>query len=332
MKTGERAGIPASFALNDQVFAGRSLCVVGNINRDIKVASLPPSDPLFRDGETSVDSIVETIGGGGANSACAAASLGASVVFLGKVGADDLGRRLQKTLRQHGIEPHLTRDPVQPSGTSVALNFDNGQRHFVSCLPANRSMRKDDLDLAALGGCQHLLRADVWFSESMLFGGNRELLEAARKKGLTTSLDLNWDPHWNLGEAKVIHTRKQAVRSVLPWVDLAHGNARELMEFSDATDLPQALQRIVEWGAKEIVVHLGEQGAGYYQEGSWQVEPPAPITQRRHATGTGDVLSVCMMLLHGHPQLSIADRLRLSNHVVSQFIEGRREMIPPLAD
>lgn len=322
----------ASTGLGDEVFAGRSLCVVGNLNRDIKVASLPPSEQLFRDGETSVETIVETIGGGGANSACAAAALGARVAFLGKVGADDLGRRLERTLQRHGIEPHLARDSTQASGTSVALGFANGHRHFVSHLPANRSVRIDDLALAAMRGCQHLLRADVWFSEAMLFGGNRELFEAARKMGLTISLDLNWDPHWSRGESQVIKARKEAVRSVLPWVDLAHGNVRELMEFADAPDLSKALQHIVGWGAKEIVVHLGEQGAGYYQEGSWQIVPPAPIRQQKQTTGTGDVLSVCMMLLHGHRQISIPDRLRFANRIVAQFIEGQREMIPALAD
>ena len=74
--------------LDESAFRGSSLCVVGNINRDVKTAPFAPSESLFRDGETSVNSVIETIGGGGANSAFAAASLGARVTFLGKVGAD----------------------------------------------------------------------------------------------------------------------------------------------------------------------------------------------------------------------------------------------------
>jgi sugar/nucleoside kinase (ribokinase family) len=318
--------------LSERIFEGSSLGVVGNINRDVKIAPIPPDDRLFRDGETSVSSIVETIGGGGANSAFAAASLGARVAFLGKVGADELGRRLERTLKQHGIAAHVTRDKAQASGTSVALSFDNGHRHFISCLPANRALSFADLDLNVLTGCAHLLRADVWFSEPMLFEGNKALFETARKMGLPISIDLNWDPHWNSGAAETIRARKQAVRAVLPWVDIAHGNARELMEFADAQDLETALQRVVQWGAEAIVVHLGGRGAGCYQQGSWVVEPPAPITRPMHATGTGDVLSVCMMLLHGHRDVTMVDRLRLANAIVAQFIDGEREMIPPLAD
>ena len=53
--------------------------------------------------------------------------------------------------------------------------------------------------LAALDGCTHLLRADVWFSEAMLEGGNLRLFTEARRRGIATSLDLNFDPYWSTG-------------------------------------------------------------------------------------------------------------------------------------
>jgi sugar/nucleoside kinase (ribokinase family) len=318
--------------LDESLFHGSRLCVVGNINRDVKIAPTPPGEHLFRDGETPVDFVAETIGGGGANSAFAAASLGARVAFLGKVGADGLGARLEHTLQRHGLTSHLVHDPAHESGSSIALAFENGCRHFLSSLPASRALAFADLDLAALIGAEHLLRADIWFSESMLFGGNAALFQHARQAGLAVSLDLNWDPHWGRAGAEEIRARKQAVRDALPWVDLAHGNVRELTEFADAADLDTALRRLVEWGVKAVVVHLGNRGAGYYEDGHLIVEPPVPAKARIHAAGTGDVLSVSMMLLHRHPELSIPERLRLANTIVSQFIEGSRDFIPQLAD
>jgi sugar/nucleoside kinase (ribokinase family) len=317
---------------SEAIFAGTSLCVVGNINRDVKTAPLPAGDYLFRDGETSVSSIMETIGGGGANSAFAAAALGARVAFLGKVGADGLGDRLERTLTQHGIAAHLAKDAQHPSGTSIALNFDNGQRHFVSCLPANESLTLSDINLEAPHGHQHLLRADVWFSEEMLFEGNKSLFEAAHSAGLAVSLDLNWDPQWGRANTSKIRQRKEAVQKVLPLVNLTHGNERELMEFAEALDLETALKKIVGWGAGAIVVHLGSRGAGYYTHGEWLVEPPAPVSARVHTTGTGDVLSVCMMLLSQQAVLSIQEQLRVANGIVARFMEGRLSLIPALAD
>src|SRR5262245_26658143 len=191
---------------NESWFGRTALCVVGNINRDLKTAPFRPGENLFRDGETSVAAITETVGGGGANSALAAAALGARVTFLGKVGTDALGDRLERTLKQSCVASRLVRDTRNPSGTSIALSFENGHRHFVSCLPASRTLCGSDLSLEALDGHDHLLRADVWFSDAMLMEGNRPLLEAARQKGLTVSLDLNWDPAWGTASPAIIRT------------------------------------------------------------------------------------------------------------------------------
>ncbi len=318
--------------LDESAFKQGSLCVVGNINRDVKAAPLKPGKVLFHDGETPVAFVTETSGGGGANSALTAASLGARVAFLGKVGDDGLGGRLERTLTRHGVSSYLAKDKAHPSGTSIALSFDNGHRHFISCLPASRALTFADLELKAMTAHQHLLRADIWFSESMLREGNGQLFRAARQAGLDVSIDLNWDPHWGHAPVSEIQARKQCVRAVLPSVNLVHGNVRELTELADAPDLDTALRRLVEWGAEAVVVHLGEEGAGYYHEGTLVKEPPAPAHSQVNTTGTGDVLSVCMMLLHRCKQASIPERLRLANLVVAQFMNGKRHFIPPLAD
>lgn len=313
-------------------FTDSSLCVVGNINRDIKTTPLDTGGHLFTDGESPVAAIAETIGGGGANSAFTAAALGARTTFLGKTGADGLGERLVRTLKQHGITDCLARDPGHPSGTSIALNYTSGHRHFLSSLPASRALAFADLNLAALPGHNHLLRADVWFSDEMLFGGNERLFRAARDAGLAVSVDLNWDPHWGHASAAEIEARKQALRASLPWVNLAHGNTRELMEFTGAPDLDQALGRLTACGVEAVVVHLGERGAGYYRQGALIVEPPAPGARVVTTTGTGDVLSVCMILLHGCVEMPVPERLCVANAVVAQFMAGERQFIPTLAD
>ena len=99
------------------------LCVVGNLNRDVKIAAIEPDAHLFADGETSTAGVRETVGGGGANSALAAASLGARrVTFVGKVGADAWGDRLAATLEARGVRTgSLVRDaPPRPARRSTS--------------------------------------------------------------------------------------------------------------------------------------------------------------------------------------------------------------------
>ena len=306
------------------------MCVFGNINRDVRVLRVPGSPRVLEDGETTVAEVIETMGGGGANSACAAAALGAPVRFVGRIGNDELGARLEACLARQGVTPWLRRDPDVATGSTVALEWDRGARHFLSCLPNNMALGADDLDPAALDGCGHLLRADVWFSATMLADGNARLLAAARRKGLATSLDINFDPYWSGGDPRLIANRKEQLRAALPEVDLAHGNVRELCRFADSPELPVALERLTAWGVKAIVVHLGIEGAGYYEAGTWTVEPPDLAVAPRCSTGTGDVLSVCMMLLHSRADLAVRERLRLANRVVREYMEGRRRLIPEL--
>jgi len=314
----------------DITFSGPPICVVGNINRDVKVMGVPAAQGILRDGETAVSNIIETIGGGVANSACAAAALGANVRFVGVVGADALADRLREAMRNHGVETFLKRKTGCETGTTVALGFRDGQRHFLSCLPNNRSLTFNDLDLSTLDGCAHLLRADVWFSESMLEDGNRRLFAEARRRGMSTSLDINFDPCWRTGTAPEIAKRKQQLRQVLSLVDVAHGNVRELCEFTGAAELKEALQRLAEWGLKAVVVHMGVEGAGYFTNGELIIEPPDVANNPIQSTGTGDVLSMCMILLHRRDDLSTGQKLRFANRVVRQFMEGQRQLIASL--
>ncbi len=318
--------------LTEKAFKQGSLCIVGNINRDVKTTPLPVEEHLFQDGETSVDQVAETVGGGGANSAFTAAALGGAVTFLGRVGADGLGDRLARTLKRHRIVSQLARDRVNASGTSLALAFANGQRHFISCLPSCRALTFQDIDLQAMTVRQHLLRADIWFSEAMLQGGNLRLFQAAHQAGMDVSLDLNWDPHWGWASRREIKRRIQLVRTTLPWVNLVHGNVHELTKFAEAPDLESALHRLISWGVEAVIVHLGNKGAGYYSRNSFIIEPPASVKKTVNTTGTGDVLSTCMMLLHRHPNSSMQERLRLANRIVAQFMAGKRQFIPLLED
>lgn len=316
--------------LDESLLRDCRLCVVGNINRDIRTAPIPRGDYLFADGETSIAGVYETIGGGGANSAAIAAELGAEVSFAGCIGADDTGARLERALTQAGVRCHLRKLDGVATGTTVNLVFDSGPRHFLSCHPNNAALSFESIAPAVLAEADHLLRADVWFSEAMLFGGNEKLFAAAQQLGVPVSIDLNWDPLWGRASAEEVARRKDAVRQLLPMVALAHGNIRELCEFTGAGELPYAVGRLLEWGAEAVVVHMGAEGAGYFSRSEFAQEPAAAIRQQVTATGTGDVLSACMMLLHGHTEIPAGEKLKLANRIVASFMEGERRLIPAL--
>lgn len=316
--------------LDTSIFGSASICVVGSINRDVKTAPLRCGNHLFDDGENSVPWIAETVGGGGANSAATGAALGARVAFQGKVGKDRLGYRLEHALKRRGVATYLRKDPGCSTGTSINLVFDTGRRHFLSCLPNNESLSLADLNLDALSGYKQLYRADVWLAPLMLESGNQRLFERAKQAGMSVSLDLNWDPQWGVAPDQEIQRRKECVRKLLPMVSLVHGNVKELNQFADSSELNATLEKLEKWGANAVVIHMGKQGAGYYRQGKLVVEKPIEARTPANTTGSGDVLSMCMMLLSERPEIPVAKQLRLANTVVCEFMEGRRPFIPSL--
>jgi hypothetical protein len=55
-----------------------------------------------------------------------------------------------------------------------------------------------------------------------------------------------------------------------------------------------------------------------------------PVMRQVNSTGTGDALSVCMMLLDQDKDVPVIAKLGLANRIVAEFIEGKRKLIPSL--
>ena len=306
-----------------------TIAVVGNINLDIKTSRIAASPAVMADGETSIEKISQTAGGGGANTAVAAAIMGAAVHFCGCVGDDETGRRLVRHLGAYGVTPHVLTVPVR-TGLSIAMSWDNGHRHFISSLPntAMLDARAVDVEALARAGCTHLYRADIWFSEPMLFGGNVDLFKSCRRAGIETSIDVNWDPRWNGGlESADVRKRIEAVIEALPLVNYVHGNEREILFFSGRETINEAVGFLAERGVGAAIVHRGSRGSAAFAHDAWTEVPPAPVHRIVSDTGSGDVFTAAFLI---HGGMSLPDRLREAGLAAANHLQGTPSYIPSL--
>ena len=306
-----------------------AFAVVGNINLDLRTSPIAPSAALFSDGETSIGGIQETIGGGGANTAVAAAIMGGQAHFCGCLGDDELGRRLAGRMRDFGVITHLAVKPVA-TGRSIALCWNNHQRHFLSSLPNNARLAEQDVDVAALAaaGCRHLYRADIWFSEQMLSGGNEGLLRTARAAGIEASVDINWDPYWSQGrEAPAVVSRIESLRTALAHVTWVHGNERELLFFTGAREIRDAAQRLLDQGAGGVIIHRGARGSAALSGGVWTEIPALPVGRIVSETGSGDVFTAAFLCGVGRP---LPELLEECSRRAADHLQGTVVYLPPL--
>jgi ribokinase len=117
--------------------------VAGSVNMDLvaRVARQP------RAGETLMGSAYAALPGGkGANQAVAAAKLGASVVMLGKMGADGFGAELRAFLQANGVDVgHLTVTREAATGVAFVIVAESGENAIVVVAGANGMLAPSDV-------------------------------------------------------------------------------------------------------------------------------------------------------------------------------------------
>ena len=115
------------------------ITVVGSANVDFAVFC----KRLPRPGETVTDGVFERIPGGkGANQAVAAARLGASVRFIGRLGRDDLTLR---SLQSEGVDTSGVVREDGEGGIAFVLVDETGENMIVTAPGANRRLAPQDV-------------------------------------------------------------------------------------------------------------------------------------------------------------------------------------------
>jgi ribokinase len=117
------------------------ITVVGSANTDL----VARCERLPRPGETVTDATFERIPGGkGANQAVAAARMGASVRFVGRIGTDDL---VLRSLEREGVDVSgVVRDEGE-TGVALILVDASGENVIAVAPGANRRLAAADVEV-----------------------------------------------------------------------------------------------------------------------------------------------------------------------------------------
>lgn len=117
--------------------------IVGSANADLVV----PVDRRPGGGETVLGGDTEiSPGGKGANTAVAAARLGADVALLGAVGDDAYGTLLLDSLRESGVHTDLVRTTKRPTGIAYITVTPDGENSILVSPGANTALEPADVD------------------------------------------------------------------------------------------------------------------------------------------------------------------------------------------
>jgi len=256
--------------------SGPRVVVVGSSNTDMVVKA----ERIPRVGETiSGGQFVMAAGGKGANQAVAAARMGAEVTFVAKLGDDLFGQQAVANYQEEGIITDLIlRDPEHHTGVALIIVDAQGENLIAVAPGANHALRAKDLDRAA----ERIRSADVLMLQLEIpLETVRVAIDIAAESGVPVILDP--------APAAPLD------RSLLAKVDYLTPNESEAERLTgvavkDETSAQAAARKLLEAGAKHVIVTLGAQGALVATREQTVLVPSCRV-EAKDSTAAGDAFN-----------------------------------------
>ena len=222
-------------------------------------------------------------GGAPANVAVSAARNCLKVGFLGMVGNDDFGRRLQATLTENNITPLCNKltDEAVTTMAFVTL-YENGERSFTFTRKpgADLLIRPDDYNRDDAANCTIFNTGSFSLTNEPARSTYIEAVKNASKAGAIISFDINYrDAVWH-SEAACL----DIIKEIIPYVDLLKISDEELFFVGGEDNIETFMN---EYGITAVIETLGSKGSKYYYKGKSAVIESMKV-KAVDATGAGD--------------------------------------------
>ncbi|MCE7000994.1 ribokinase [Saccharothrix sp. S26] len=279
-----------------------TVLVLGSANADLVVAV--PRRPAG--GETVLGGDVDVLPGGkGANTAVAAARLGAEVAFVGAVGGDEYGELLRGSLTSSGVRTDFVRTSARPTGLAYITVTPDGENSIVVSPGANSDLGASDVDAVRWDGVSVLVCSLEVPVPTVVHA-----VRTAAARGVRPVLNLS----------PVVEVPAPTLASLDPLIVNEH----------EAASLAPSFDGLLALGPKSAVVTLGARGAAVVTPGG-VVEVGAPEVSVVDTTGAGDAFAGALAVgLAGGSSLVDAARFAARVAALSVTSAGAQPSYPTL--
>lgn len=222
--------------------------VVGELNVDLILTGIPSLPEMGK--EKIVKDMYFTMGSASAIFASNIAKLGMNVGFIGKIGKDDFGQFMLKSLKEKNVDTSsIIKDNTLKTGITVSLSFPHDYA-MVTYPGAMDYLTIDDINFDHINRAKHMFLSN-YFLQPGMYEGCYKLFKRTKEIGLTTSFDPGWDPaeKWD-----------KAILEVLEYVDIFLPNEQEALNITGSSDIDSALDTLSEI-VDIVVIKLGNRGA-----------------------------------------------------------------------
>lgn len=252
------------------------IAAIGELNVDIILNGIESEPEIGK--EKFAREMTVTLGSSTAIFAANAAALGSKVCFAGLVGKDSFGQLVRESLRAKGVDTSYLMEGDTPTGATICMNYGE-DRANLTYQGAMDVMGFDDLNKELFETARHIHLSSL-FMQSCLLRDIHKVLDKAAEKGITVSLDTQWDPaeKWALD-----------YQSVLPKVTLFLPNEKELQALTGCGSLEEAIAAVLPYLGCAMVVKCGSKGSLLVRKDGSENFLPAYLNKNVvDAIGAGD--------------------------------------------
>lgn len=228
-----------------------------------------------------------SVAGAESNVAIGLARLGHSVRWIGRVGNDELGQLIRRTLNAEGVTTSAIADAARPTGLILFETrlADLVRVHYYRSGSAGSAVTAADV-LDALGPGVRVLHVTGVTAALAEESANavQAATQRARELAILVSLDINYRSRlWTPAAAR--HT----LRDLMPAVDVLFGSDDELQIVAPrpGNDSAATARELIAEGVQTVIVKRGEAGATAYVDDR-AVTVPARTVRAIDVIGAGD--------------------------------------------
>lgn len=288
--------------------------VLGSINMDVvsRVHDFP------KGGETVHGFGTEYMSGGkGANQAIACSLAGANVTMIGAVGRDAFSGQLRETLQSYGVNTESVLTKEGASGMAFIAVNDHGENTIILSKGANGQIDELDMEQAL----PLIDQANILLLQNEIpWEVNLRAMEEANRRGVYTML--------NPAPAREI------TDDVLAMVDLLIVNETEMamitgMPVDDTDQVNAGLRQLIERGAREVILTMGDKGVLYGDAEGTTVHVPAFHVSPVDTTAAGDTFIGALAAVFREP-LALEQKLTFAAAAAAIAVtrKGASQSIP----
>ena len=231
--------------------------------------------------DTTIEEFRMLPGGSAANCAVSAARLGTLAKQIGLVGQDSFAKMLLDDLNLSGVCTELISRVPGTSAFAVIIVDANGERTMLSYRDISTTELTKGITEIYLSNHDYLHVSGYAFQTEYTSQIANNLLAGAREAGTITSIDPSF---------QFANDGHKSFKSVLDGLDYIFPNEDEAYQMTGESDAEKAALKLLDYGAKCVVVTCGKQDCIIVDEtieGVIKV-PSYEVSSPMDTTGAGD--------------------------------------------